>query len=77
MRPLEIGLNKYEVGIFLGGDIVEVFRTDCEEFKPIIVREAIQRKNRLERDHPQREYIVGEIPKEIKRANKDSIKPHR
>lgn len=66
---LEIGVSKYEIGIFLDGRIVEVFRTDSLRDKLVVSNEAEKRLENLKKEYPDRSYKVGNIPKSMKIRN--------
>lgn len=66
---LEIGVSKYEIGIFLDGQIVEVFRTDSLRDKLVISNEAEKRLEHFKKEYPDRNYKAENIPKGMKVRN--------
>ena len=74
-ESLEVGVSKYEVGIFHDGIIVEIFRTDSEQFQSVILAEATRRMSYLRREHPNREYKVDKVSKEITIRNAGIVHP--
>jgi hypothetical protein len=48
-EPLEIGISKYEIAIFLDDRIEEVFKADFEQCQSTILNEATRRMEYLKK----------------------------
>lgn len=69
VESLEIGICKYELGIFLNNEIVDVFRTDSEQCQSIMIEEATREIKYLQIKYPNRIYRLDSIPKDFRIKN--------
>ena len=74
-EPLEIGVSKYEIAIFLDDRIEEIFRTDSEQCQSTILNEATRRMEYLKKEYPDRKYRVDNIPKGMQIKNAGLVHP--
>jgi len=68
-EPLEIGVSKYEIAIFLDDRIEEIFRTDSEQCQSTILDEAKRRMEYLRKEYPDRKYRAESVPKGMQIKN--------
>jgi hypothetical protein len=66
VKPLEIGVSRYEFAVFLDDIIVEVFRTDSEQGQSAMFSEATKRAEYLKNEYANRIYKVDKLPRVIR-----------
>lgn len=60
-EDLSIGVCRYEIGLFSGNELKQVFRTDLEEHVPVLRSEAERQANFLKKNDSMHEYSVRDL----------------
>ncbi len=67
----EIGLHLYEIGVYKGKSLEEIFSTDSKEpqIREALVQEARSRKDFLKKENPQEKYKIRKVDPSLKIIN--------
>ncbi len=61
VRSLSLGLNKHEIPLYEDGRLVQVFRTDSDDFVGTIRLETERQMGFLRKAHPDRKYSTERV----------------